>query len=337
MSGAELFRCDGAQPLVLRCWPSGTPVDRVRQIHAVVVPLAKTCDRIAKYRAVAGSNQTFAIDGSGMIWDLATWMPGQPLGYDAPLESIGAGAAAIGEAHESLRRIASSHGSAPALTERIDRLKWLNQHLPSCFGANLGDRVHPSLVAPLEAARRQLQSNWTAVTPTIATDLRHWAARELPLQYVFRDVHREHLLFTSGSVSGIIDYDAIRIDTPATDLARWATSFAAFSTNPGQVIRQVLAGYLHERPLKDAFNGGSVDINSSTGIGIGSGFGPINLNAPTSDFRTLVLTIAESSLWISLANWVIWLVGQTRQFPDFQRVAERLSRLIESTDALPKR
>lgn len=333
MSGAKLFRCDGRESLVLRCWPSGTSISRVRQIHSIVTPLATTCDLVASYRSTAGGDDTCVIDTSGKIWELQTWVPGQPLDYDATLPLIGVGAAAIGKSHKHLKRFGSSVGSAPAINERIQRLAWLDRHLPRSFDGDLGARVHPSVVSPLESARRLLQSNWPAVTPRISADLRRWSARDLPLQHVFRDTHREHLLFTGGSVSGIIDYDAIRMDTPAADLARWGTSFAAFSEDPGQVIRQVLAGYGQERALAEV----SQDTPGSAEIGIGSGFHASNLSASASDFRTLILTIAESSLWISLANWVIWLADESRQFPDFQRVAERLSRLIESADALPKR
>ncbi|MEZ6092443.1 MAG: phosphotransferase [Pirellulaceae bacterium] len=55
------------------------------------------------------------------------------------------------------------------------------------------------------------------------------AARQpVATHWVLRDIHLEHILFDSTQnhrrVSGIIDYDAVRVDTPAADLARFISS-----------------------------------------------------------------------------------------------------------------
>lgn len=326
MSGANLFRCEGDETQVLRCWPTGTAPQRVREIHSVISAAAIACPLIPQYRTSASDQNSWVIDSSGRIWDLATWMPGQPLAYDAALESIQTGARAIAEVHSAFQRSGSWQKPAQAITERVDRLQWLNRNLPPCFDMQVDGRVHPSVAIQVSAAQSLLRARWPLTARRIASALSPWCHRNLSNHYVLRDIHREHVLFcrpadclTAGCVSGIIDFDAVRIDTPAVDLARWATSFNEYRKNPQQTIDCVLAGYcdvatLSQRPLNQKPS-----------------------DAATAEFRTLVLAIAESSLWISLANWVIWLMDESRQFPDFQRVAERLSRLIESIDATANR
>lgn len=239
-------------------------------------------------------------------------MPGQPLSDGAAPESIQSGARAIAEVHSAFLLSGNYQQPAPAIEERIGRLQWLNQNLPRCLNTELQGRVHPGVAIQVSAAQKLLRAKWSDAARRMATVLAPLQHRKVSVHYVLRDIHREHALFTDDRVSGMIDFDAVRVDTPAVDLARWATSFSEYRQNPQRTIDHVLAGYcsaptFSQRPPKLE----SVD-------------------AATAEFRALLLAIAESSTWLSLANWVIWIVDESRQFPDFQRVAERLDRLIES-------
>ncbi|QDV40439.1 Phosphotransferase enzyme family protein [Stieleria neptunia] len=350
-SGARVFRCSGSETLVLRCWPDGTAVERVHEIHSVVSAVASTLELLPQYKPIdphgsslanaSLANASLAIDAAGRIWELATWMPGQPLEDDAPLRSIGEGAVAIAHLHDALGRLGRWHQPAPAIAERLQRLAWLNQHLPGCLATDLDGRVHPSVAAALVRACRLLQQRWPTTAPRLTRALTPLADQEFPLQYVLRDIHREHMLFSAEKVVGIIDFDALRVDTVAVDLARWATSFSQFRIAPAQTIDRILADYRPTTPLFRQSASRQFDAASAadptSGIP-GSGLpksGIPELDAP--EFRTLVLTLAETSLWISLANWVVWLVGESRQFPDLQLVSRRLDRLIESVDGPTKR
>jgi len=330
LSGAKLFRCEGHQTLVLRCWPAGTSAARVREIQTVISPLASACHLIPRYQANIRDGELFATDSLGSIWELATWMPGQPLAYDAPFDLIRTGAGVIAKVHQELRRAGTWQRPAEAINERLNRLNRLRHSLSRCFDINLDGHVHPSVVVPLSTARGLLAVNWPRMSEQIVRTLSPFRDRSLPVQYVLRDIHREHMLFRGGNVSGMIDFDAVRIDTPAVDLARWAGSFSQFRQDPAGIIDCVLAGYFDAPPLPGV--SGQPDTPGNI-----ADFGGPDSAAPTSDFRTLILVISESSLWLSLANWVVWLVGESRQFPDFQRVAERLSRIIESIQGHLKR
>lgn len=136
--------------------------------------------------------------------------------------------------------------------------------------------------------RRHSQSDWSA-----------------QLQWVLRDVHREHLHFvgdthstTSPSkaltVAGIIDFDAIGLDHVATDLARWAGDFV------NQPLSAAVAGYREIRPLSD-------------------------------DAVELAADLMYTGTVAALANWTDWLVWEKRKFPvDATMIQARLEHLIDS-------
>ena len=338
MSGAKLFRCEGDLTWVLRCWPKGTTPRRVREIHSVIGPASMACPLIPKYTIPKHTTpphdkQSFVIDSSGLIWELSNWMPGQPLPDDASTESIRAGARAIAQVHRALLRSGTWRRPSQAVEQRIERMEWMNQNLQRCLDANLTGRVHPAVETQVSAAQKRLRMRWPEAARTIAETLSPFRDRSLSQYYVLRDIHREHVLFTEGAVTGIIDFDAVRVDTPAVDLARWVTSFSEYRQNPLGAIDSVLAGYRDD----PTFPIGSRAADGRRAESTDMAFGKTIADAETAEFRTLVRAIAESSLWLSLANWVIWLVDESRQFPNSQSVAERLSRLIESADATRNR
>lgn len=322
MSGARVFRCDGDQTLVLRCWPGSVKARRVREIHRVIAPTGSACDLIPEFKTDSANGETFVVDQAGAIWELMTWVPGSPLESDATISSIESGAAAIGQVHRQLEKFGFVSRPAPAIAERIERIAWLNERLPGCLQVNLDGRVHPSVSLPLSLAAERLKAKWVKTAHRFQAQLAPLGRQEVPLQYVLRDVHREHVLFSGEKVNGIIDFDALRIDSAAVDLARWVASFQAYQRNPDQTIRRVVAGYQSRETLPGGPAGktGGREIDRVDG------------SATLSDFRTLIRTIADSSAWISLANWVIWLVDEKKQFPDFQRVARRVSWLVEAVD-----
>lgn len=319
MSGALVFRCSGQPTRVLRRWPLNTTTARVREIHQQLVALSQRVDWIPKLIHIGFGRETFLLDASGGIWELASWMPGRPVSEDAPVETIGRGAASIAMTHDALLASGCWMNPAPAIVERLERLRQLRDALPVCFRGSLSGRVPPDVVNPLSTAINELQRFWPESLHHFETRLTPWSRTAVPVQYVLRDVHREHILFEGGRVRGIIDFDAMRIDTPATDLARWATSFQAFRQDPDGTLDRVVADYFQNRTFHTS--SGGERISPPRG----------------SEFRTLLTTLAEVSLWISLANWVVWLVNESRQFPDFQLVSQRIRRLTESVQAIASR
>jgi hypothetical protein len=338
MSGAKLFRCEGDQTWVLRCWPQGTAPDRVREIHFVIGSASIACPLIPKYRNLPSSTvphdkQTFVIDSAGLIWELSDWMPGQPLPYDAPMRHIRVGARAIAGVHQAMLQAGVWRQPSRAVVQRLERMQWMNQNLNRCLVSDLAGRVDPAVEYQVSAAQKRLRRGWPKAARRIAETLEPFRCRSLSQNHVLRDVHREHVLFERGVVSGIIDFDAVRVDTPAVDLARWVTSFSEYNKNPTGAIDSILAGYGDDSTFPTRTPSAGEQHAGSTAAALERAIA----DAGKAEFRTLIEALAESSLWLSLANWVVWIVGESIQFDDFQRVAKRLARLVESVDATPNR
>ena len=127
------------------------------------------------------------------------------------------------------------------------------------------------------------------------------------LQYVLRDVHRDHVLFDGKTVVGLIAFDAIRGDTPMTDLARWVGGFEPF--NEDDLWGAAMAGYQQNSPFPQKQPGQT------------------NLEQMGRD-------IAFATRWISLANWAIWLTIDHRSFPGGPiSVAQRISKWVNSCES----
>ena len=120
-------------------------------------------------------------------------------------------------------------------------------------------------------------------------------------QAVVRDLWSDHVLFepaAPGTVAGIIDFHAAGSDTPATDLARLLGSWRGLGTDSlVERWREPLARYEQLRPL-------------------------------STEERSLIDWLHASAVICGLDNWFRWLVEESRQFSDANRVAERVDWLL---------
>ena len=148
------------------------------------------------------------------------------------------------------------------------------------------------------------------ISPQLIERLRQHVcdSQHLTSSWVIRDCHREHVLFNDrGLVEGILDYDAIDFDSPAADLARWAGDFDAAqsitrgaTSEPGSPLAAAVAGYRRIRPFSQCE-------------------------------CELAQTLIEVNRVGSLANWLVWLIAENRQFAaSAQQIQGRISHLIAS-------
>ena len=318
LSGASIFKCRGIASCVLRCWPNGTDLERVRWIHQIISAAATRTELVPRYWSTTRGN-TFCTDTAGCVWELVDCIEGQPLAYDAPLEMIVGGAKAIQEVHEAMRLNPQSSNDfvnqpSRAISLRLRRCNEIDGWLPDLIHATRqrshpgwDSNVHPEVAEVISDTEKLLGRRWHSVSANIQEALSPYRSIEFATHYVLRDIHRENALFSGGNIQGIVDFDAISVDFPPIDLARWSASFSAFEQEPQSTVESVLAGYQWHGPLPN-------------GMGM-------------ADLVRLIEDIAECSSWISLVNWVEWLVIESRPFPDYQRIAARLRRLIDSRRA----
>jgi homoserine kinase type II len=116
-------------------------------------------------------------------------------------------------------------------------------------------------------------------------------------QPVLRDVWSDHVLFVGDVVSGFIDFGAMRVDTPLTDIARLLGSLAG--CNPQQ-RHLALEAYAEARPLLAAE-------------------------------QALIHLLDQTGNLLAGWNWLQWLYLERREFPSLPAVRQRLQHLLSSS------
>ncbi|MFK8112187.1 MAG: phosphotransferase enzyme family protein [Rubripirellula sp.] len=311
LSGAQIFRCEmpsGVQA-ALKCAAPGTKRRRLEEVQRVVFFAKGMGCRLVPTIYRVGDRSVWA-DGQS-IWELLEWMPGVPLPAEPSsnrLEHVHRGAAAIADFHRSVRDLGSQRVPPPAVAARLKRIEVLDQRLPNA----IRDAMH---VPALAEASRTIQANWEGVRLKMIRSLGQYADQPTEIQYVLRDVHREHILFTDDNPTGLIDFDAVRMDTPITDLARWAGSLSWGETPESQdsLWEAAMAGFFSHSPFKN--------------------------DSEQCSISQMARALAYATQWISLANWLVWIVLERREFPGgFATAATRIEELLHlsATASPPK-
>lgn len=215
-SGAEVWRGeDSSGPrYALKAWPPGFPHARLEAIHrwmekAGHLPYVPTVLR-------ATDGPTIVAD-SNRLWDATRWMPGSPCQRPTCFE-VETACAAIAELHAAWRDESTTLQS-PGVTNRLRLLRgWLAGHPdPSRF-------LH--LPHELKELTERASVAISRAVPAALGALEPWEAVALRCQPCLRDLRGEHVLFSGGRVTGIVDYGAMASDHPAVDLARLLGDYA---------------------------------------------------------------------------------------------------------------
>lgn len=301
-SGARLWRVtDGAQRWCLRRWPADYPDEtRLRFIHAVLEFAGMQVDIVPKLQRTTAGDTAMAVEGH--LWELTTWLPGVANFHQQPSEAkLISALQALATVHRALEYFPTRMtglGTSPGIAERRGRLEALAQSLPQLV-ASL-----PRAPEPLRQRGQSLVAYFASEVSTVRAELAAAAESLVPLQPCLRDIWHDHVLFTGDAVTGIVDWDAVRIDTVATDLARLLASLVRDDNTAWQVG---LTAYEAIRPLTDAE-------------------------------RALIPVFDRSSLLMSGMNWLDWTVLEGREFADmprvYQRLDETLARLKQRTGGL---
>jgi Ser/Thr protein kinase RdoA (MazF antagonist) len=260
MSGAQFWRL--ATPrgsLVLRRWPAEHPTpDRLRFIHSVLNHAARNGVRFVPAPIETRDSRTF-VEHDGQLWELAPWLAGVADYKDSPSDKkLRAAMSALAQFHVATAdfKPASRPSAAPAITRRLARLREL-----SAGGIDeLARSINTSTWPELALLAHEFVATLPRVIPPAITKLEPPAAVPLRLQPCIRDIWHDHVLFTGDEVSGVIDFGAVDIDTPATDIARLLGSLAEDDAVAWQTgidayvrIRQLSDDELRAIPALDMF------------------------------------------------------------------------------------
>jgi homoserine kinase type II len=213
----------------LRRWPAGRTPDRLLMIYQVLThAAARGIDYIPVPR--------LAIDGrpwveqGGHYWELAPWMPGEADYHAHPAPArLAAAMQALARFHDATADLpigthhAPDGARPPAIVERLETVKKL---LGGQFEQISAACAH-SLDAELDMRAAKILSLSGRGLQPLVLPLKIAARQPQSLAPAIRDVHHDHVLFTGDRVTGLIDFGALRIDTPLADVARLVGSLAA--------------------------------------------------------------------------------------------------------------
>jgi homoserine kinase type II len=215
-SGAQVWRGDdefGAPRYALKRWPAEITSSRIGAVHAWLTQARHLSFVPALIPTISGLSW---IEEQERVWDLSRWLPGQPR---LPAGRSEVENACVAVAH--LHRVWSPQSRwslCPGLLRRIEVLtQWLTAP-PSrdwLFHENLADVLERAFQVVTRTAPAALQS------------LKPWEETLFSLHPCVRDLRGEHILFSGERVTGIVDFGAMAVDSPAGDLARVLGDLAA--------------------------------------------------------------------------------------------------------------
>ena len=293
-SGARLWRLEGAGgTYCLKARPADP--GRLIWIHALM-NRARVAGRTIVPQVVPTLEKSTCITHAGLVWDLTTWMPGRADFYHRPTTArLRAACTALAHLHTAWQSEAQWRaGPVPAIQRRRQRVQqWLAEIRTGWqpdFAA--ADPVRPWA----ERAWHLLRGRIESMEASLAL---HTAASGTNLQPCLCDLWHDHVLFQEDQVTGLIDYDSVKLDHVAVDLARLLGSLAG---DEGELRRAGLQAYHEARPAM-----------------------PVD--------ETLVDVLDRTGTLLALTNWLTWLYQDRRVFDDLQRVAGRLAVLVQRIDA----
>jgi homoserine kinase type II len=306
MSGAQFWRINSSRGMLcLRCWPVEHPSpQRLTFIHAVLQHAAGRGISFIPVPTTTREGKSF-VHHAGHLWQLEPWMHGTADYEHAPcVEKLRAAMTAVAQFHlatsdfaprgtqvafgrkaESLPVIAT-----PAIARRLAELHDMSKKGTSDLASAIDYHIWPEL-APLA---RQFIALLPNAAQTAIEQLEPLAHVRLPLQACLRDIWHDHILFTGNDVTGIVDFGAIDIDTPATDIARLLGSLVGDDSEGWQTG---LAAYSAVRQL-------------------------------SSEESAAVVALDKSGVVLAGCNWIRWIYVEGRDFENRQQVTDRFRMIV---------
>jgi Ser/Thr protein kinase RdoA (MazF antagonist) len=278
-------------------------------LHASAADLVG-CPRLVRKTVPGADSWPTVLDTAGHgRWQLLHWRPGAAISQPTRSE-VAAAVAAVARLHQAAARFAipwpGQSGKGWAVrTAQLAALAadgWpVTRHPPT---TDLQRTVAP-VAEQAAAIFADCGGHDTAL---------RWAAMQpppLPVQPVLRDLWWGHVLFSAASpgqrhVTGVIDFDAAGVDTPATDLARLLGSLQLHGGNPDMVLAaawpEAVAAY------------------AATA-------------RPPQTFWDWVQRYHDTAVVCGLAQWCCWILAEARVFPHTVTVTGRITALLRGLPA----
>ncbi len=289
LSGSELWRVEArAGPLMVRAWPKNGPTRAtLDQIHRRLIQ-ARRIDYLAV--PVPGLDGSTWVEVEGRFWEMTPFLPGlADLGRPPTRSHLASMCQTLAEFHGEFAAQTVS-GRSPGLIARSRELNRLIAgefaEFQSALDRSRDDPRQPTALRWLHRARQ--------VAPRLAAPLSQAAERTLALQPCIRDVRPDHFLFEGDTLTGLVDFGAMGVDSVATDLARLL----------GETV-------------------GRVESDRKFAVEAYHGVRPIG-----DDDRAMIAEFEAANALLGGARWVRWHFVEHRRFADPDAVVQGLNRTL---------
>jgi homoserine kinase type II len=207
-----------------------------------------------------------------------------------------------------------SAGGFNAMQRHLNRVKELSPITINALSREISDSTWPDL-APL--ARDFLSRLPTAIDRAVAR-LETLNSAPLPLQPCIKDIWHDHVLFTGNQVTGVVDFGAVDIDTPATDISRLLSSLASLTPRPFR--EEQGAGSITPTTTQEIWSQGLAAYQESRLLS------PAEIAAARA--------LATSGTILAGCNWIRWIYADGRQFENPNRIIDRFRRITQAISAI---
>ena len=306
-SGAQIWRVITDQArFCLRRWPEGSDFARLSSIHRVLAHIAQQGEHCIATPLPACDGRTLLFHDQA-YWELAPWLPGE-VEAKSPVSPIKIENAmrAMAKIHLAAKSYsgdaqfpASQVGMPAGLKNRWIKLRWwLETGCEHLLAAKIDPKWNQ-----LNDLRWFFLERLKSIAPLLGLEIEGATRSVVPLQICLRDVWRANVLFYGDQVTGIIDYDALRIDSVATDVARLLGSLAGDEPN---LWHLGCVAYAEIRPLSEAE-------------------------------RRLVVCYDRTAVLLTGLQWLEWILLEQREFANPAAVLERLAETRLRLEQLSRR
>ncbi|MFP6588218.1 MAG: phosphotransferase [Pirellulaceae bacterium] len=290
-SGAEFWKITtGANQYCLRRWPNSKPT---RSQADVIYP---TLEYVRRHADLPLAFPIQTVHGEPLCrvdnarWELSRWMPGEPIAETEINDNqLRAAARALAEFHNTTSSLSQQQRASPAIDFRstmIDRL-WATQ-----FEQLQGTQDAAGVVD--SGVKKMLLDQFRYQAHALRQQLELLRSVPVLLIPIIGDIWSDHVLFNNDEVSGIVDFGAMKLESPCLDIARLFGSYADYSP---EALRRGISYYGEFRELND------LDLG-------------------------LIELYDRGYVILAGIQWLIWIELEQRIFLDNESVRQRLHRLV---------
>lgn len=290
-SGARLWRCVADRAAYcLRAWPTGTAPQLLDRLHSLMNCAVRCGLDFVPAVCATRAGPTW-LEHEGRLWELTRWLPGQADFHAQPTAGkLRSACIALAHLH-TVWQADPTTGPCPAVVRRLRVIEEWWQLLRSGWRPRFGG-VETAVLDPMAERAWGLLPAAVERLPAL---LEPWRERSLPLQFCLCDVWHDHLLYEGDTLTGLVDYGAVKRDHVAVDLARMLGSLIGDDSGQWEAG---LRAYREVRPL-------------------------------SAEEEALAAVLDRSGTVLGAVNWLRWLYHDGRRFEDSGLVAQRLGVLVE--------